>query len=244
MRSFILQELSQSDIILFSEIMDVALLKEILAPFWHCEGYQRPSNHHHHLALCYKPEKYFLEKYDDDFIIPEVDMGSFGLRPAIQAKLCEKDGDCFAQIIGVHLKAGKASQFREQQIQHIADNLSRQEGDFLPTIILGDFNSHGVEQNKREQHDMVFFENRLSKSGQNFRSLSMGIPTFGTGERGRDFDHIVVSDNIVELKSWAYPSCGDNIPAQSQFIPYYSYRRYFTDHCYITSRLQIKGKTL
>gem|GEM_PF-5778304 len=206
---FIKQELFDLDVVLFSEAMDISLLKQSLSSLWDCESYHshESSPWHQNLALCFKPQRFFLEKYDHDWEIPEHRLDRRGLRPALQARLCLNESKtCFLQIIGVHLKAGKESATRLDQIKVLAETLKNQ-GSPIPTIVLGDFNSYSKERSGLAEDDITLFENLLSESSQGFRSLTRGLPTFGTGATGREYDHIVASAEIKDLGSQAYPAC-------------------------------------
>ncbi|MCB0377826.1 MAG: hypothetical protein KDD33_04975, partial [Bdellovibrionales bacterium] len=191
---------------------------------------------HQHVVLCYDKFKYRVGAYDDDFMIPEVNIRKF-LRPALQAKLCHIRGLCFMQLIGVHLKAGKFSEDRILQIQKLAENLRQQE-DPLPTVILGDWNSYRKDRSGLEKDDIEFFEDILSTDFQPMRSIGKGITTYGTGEWAKDYDHIVISQQLDFYAVEAYPACSDGAPGD--YIPYSSFNKYFSDHCPITAQLYVR----
>ena len=117
---FVREELGDSDVIVFSEIVKTETLKQVVAPKWECVTYEGAWSRHQHTMICYKPKKFRVEKYDTDYIIPEVSLGSGGQRPATQAKLCHLKGKCFLQILGVHLAAGKKTEKRKKHINRLS----------------------------------------------------------------------------------------------------------------------------
>ncbi|MEM7645925.1 MAG: hypothetical protein AAF203_03350 [Pseudomonadota bacterium] len=237
-RRFIKEELSRSSIIVFTEIVDNELLADTVKDTMECMGYQRESSRHQHTAICFDKSKYRAEKYDEDYIIPEVDLGRNGQRPATHAKICRKKGKCFLQVLGVHLFAGRETENRKKQIQVIKDNFDRQSR-MLPTAILGDFNSYNTTQTGLEKSDMAFFEEILSSKNRRFKTTNKDIPTYNSGERGRVYDHIVVSTNIKVSKTSGYLACANNTNFNKRYIPYYSFKRYFSDHCPMTATLRV-----
>lgn len=242
MRQFVEQELKTSDVITFVEVVETETLKEVLKGLLECVSYDGSWSRHQHIMTCYKPSKYRVEKYDEDYIIPEVDLGSGGLRPALQAKLCHAQGECFLQIIGLHLAAGSKSEKRMRQIEKLRDELSKH-NDQLPSVILGDMNSYRKGRNGLKKDDIDYFEEILNQSPYRFSSITRGISTYGYGSYGRDYDHIIVTHNIQVSEVFAYPACGENTDLSKTFIPYSSFRKYFSDHCPVTALLKVPTRT-
>lgn len=238
LKRFFEEELASSDIIVFSEIVKTESLAALLFPRMDCVTYSGQWDRHQHTMICYNNKKFHAEKYDTDYIIPEVNLGSGGQRPATQAKICRIHGKCFLQVLGVHLAAGRKTQKRMEQVQYIKNALVKQDNP-LPTIILGDFNSYSIEQTGFEKSDMGFFEDILSDQHQQFRSVTRGIGTYNSGERARNYDHIVISHEIKVLKRWGYQACQAQVNMNERFVPYFSFRRYFSDHCPVTAELKI-----
>jgi|GEM_PF-487864 len=245
--SFIKQELKTSDVVMFSEVVDVPLLTNNLKDLWDCVSYNDSTadktGWHQHLVFCYDRNRYRVEKYDEDYILPEHALGSRGLRPALQLKLCHLKGDCFVQIVGIHLKAGRATDRRIKQMETLAVDFQKHK-DLLPTILTGDFNSYTKDRSGKDKDDIEIFEDLLSRDSVKFRSLTKGIPTFGSGDKGRAYDHVVASQSIqlVQLKS--YEACGKETPSSSNVLDYASYKKNFSDHCYVTTELQIPAKNI
>ena len=165
-------------------------------------------------------------------------MGSAGLRPALQTKICWRMGSCVLQVIGVHLKAGPETEERKLQVQLIADVLDRQVQP-LPTVILGDFNSYTALQSGLPQDDMDYFEQILSNNKRGFHSVTKHIPTYGSGAWGRAYDQIMVSSDLKPLATRGYEACQLAPDFTRQFIPYPSYRKYFSDHCPVVVKVNL-----
>ena len=235
---FIKQELPDSDIITFTEVVKTEALKSMLKGFMECVSYEGRWSRHQHIVTCFNPNKYRAEKFDNDYVIQDVDLGSGGLRPALQAKICHINGACFLQIIGLHLIAGKKSEARFKQIKKLRDELLTQTN-LLPSIILGDLNSYNKGRNGLDKDDLDFILDILNETDYKFSSSTRGTPTYGTGEYARDYDHILVSSDIQASNIQVYEACKDNPSIEKQFIPYFSYRKYYSDHCPITAQLSI-----
>lgn len=238
-KSFLEQELNNSDVIVFTEVVKTDVLKKIVADKMDCATYVGAWSRHQHVMICYDKYKLRAEKYDGDYIIENVDLGSGGLRPAAQAKICSKNGSCFLQVIGVHLAAGLKSQKRLEQVKLINEELARQ-SKMLPTIVTGDFNSYIKEQSGEDDDDIILFENALSKGTRRFRSVTGHITTYGVGEYAKVFDHIVTTNDIKVIDTWGYEACKQKPNFSKTFIPYGSYRKYFTDHCPVTAKVSIQ----
>jgi len=238
LKRFIAQELKNSDVIVFTEAVDTQLLQKIVAPRRECVTYESELKTHQHTLICFNVKKYRLEKYDTDYIIEEVNLGSRGHRPATQAKLCHKKGKCFLQVLGVHLAAGRKTAKRLQQIELIRANFDRQEK-LLPTIIMGDFNSYITSQTNLDEDDIVIFEKALSSEKNQFQAVTKGIFTFRSGDKARSYDHIVATQNIKIHSTKGYKACAKTINYNERFIPYQSFRRYFSDHCPVTAVISV-----
>ncbi len=237
-KKFLDQVLHDSDIIVFTEIVDTQVLFHLMSDKMNCVSYEGTWSRHQHVVACFDKNKYRAEKYDSDYIIEEVALGSGGLRPALQTKICEKNGSCFLQIIGVHLAASNKTEKRAEQLKHVNANL-KQQTQRLPTVITGDFNSYIKEQTGGLKDDMDIFQDVLSSDITSFRSVTAHIPTYNSGLYGRAYDHIVISDNIKVKKTWGYEACSKNPNLNKTFIPYESYKRYYTDHCPVTAEIEI-----
>ena len=206
-----------SDVMILSEVVIVPALKDIIPAPFECQSYNPEWTNHLHLAICYDSTQWRLEKYDEDFLIPEVDLGIWGHRPAIHAKLCRVDGDCMFQILGIHLAAGRNTEKRSQQIEVIQQELNKQDNP-LPTIIAGDWNSYNSFQNKLDEDDIDIFERILSDSPLEFASVTRDIPSFKNGKWARVYDHIVVSSQLKKIESRGYEACRPNPDLSNSFL--------------------------
>jgi len=236
---FLNEELADTDLYLFTEVVNTDLLAQTLKSRYECVSYQGKWNRHQHVVLCFDQSKFRAEKYDEDYIIGEVDLGNGGLRPALQAKVCHKNGSCFLQVIGVHLAAGPRSEKRIEQFNHIKDNFLKQD-QMLPTVLAGDFNSYSKQQSGLEKDDIDIFEELINTYNRTFKSVNRDIKTYSSGEWARTYDHIVIStDTIVSQSTYGYQSCQTKTDLRDKFIPYINFRKYFSDHCPVTSKIEI-----
>ncbi|MCB0378610.1 MAG: hypothetical protein KDD33_08975, partial [Bdellovibrionales bacterium] len=81
---FVEENFSDNDAIMFTEVVNKTHLMELMAHKMNCVSYEGRGRMHQHVVLCYDKFKYRVEAYDDDFMIPEVNIRKF-LRPALQA---------------------------------------------------------------------------------------------------------------------------------------------------------------
>lgn len=244
LRRFIDEELPNTDLFVFTEVVKVDALQKMLESRAECISYEGGWSRHQHIVLCFNPKKFRAEKWDEDFIIPEVNLGSGGLRPALQAKICLRNGSCFLQVIGVHLVAGPKSEKRFTQMQLLKDAIHRP-SKLWPTLIMGDFNSYTREQNGLEMSDMEHLSATLKHPESDFTSINEHIKSYSSGEWARTYDHIVVSTaHIKTLKTSGYPACQNQQDFTQKFIPYPHFRKYFSDHCPVTATIQIRNTDL
>lgn len=237
-KQYINQELPDSDIIVFTEVVITDTLKKLVADRMDCATYQGAWDRHQHVVICYDKAKYRAEKYDADFIIEEVDLGSGGLRPAAQAKICHRKGHCFLQVIGVHLAAGMKTPKRVEQVKWINEALVKQDK-MLPTVVTGDFNSYLKAQSGEAEDDVRLFEKILSKGTRRFSSVTEHITTYGSGEWARTYDHVITTSDIATTSTWGYEACKKKPDMNKTFVPYGSFRKYFTDHCPVSAQIVV-----
>ncbi|MCJ8277862.1 MAG: hypothetical protein HRT44_05770 [Bdellovibrionales bacterium] len=241
LRQFIKQELSGSDIIGFTEVVRTDALKEMLKGMYDCVTYEGSWSRHQHVVICFNPKKYRVEKYDDDYIVKDVDLGSGGLRPAAQAKICHLNGDCFLQFLVVHLVAGNKTERRLKQVRALRDELLTHT-ETLPTVLVGDFNSYRKERTGLDKDDIELFTDVLHETDYKFKSVTVGIPTFWSGPYAKDYDHIMITPDIESNKQFGYMACEDKQDLSKEFIPFRSFSRYFSDHCPVSAQLKITTK--
>ncbi len=239
MKKFIDQVLPDSDVIVFTEVVETQTMLEVIAHRMDCASYEGAWSRHQHIMICFDKNKYRSEKYDGDYIIPDVDLGSGGLRPAAQAKICHRGGQCFLQVIGVHLAAGRKSEKRLEQVKLINADLIRHD-DLLPTVVTGDFNSYITSQSGLPEDDIQMFEAALSNGTKSFASVTRDITTYGSGDWARAYDHIITTSDIKTVETRGYEACEKKPDLSKTFIPYSSFRRHYTDHCPVTADIIVK----
>ena len=268
LKRFIEQELSDSDIILFTEVVSPELLPEIVGSKMDCQDDEFPDGFRNQQrnALCYDRSKFRIEAYDDDYMIPEVAIKRpgktrTGLRPALHLKLCHLKGDCFLQVIGLHLKAGKSWHKRAAQMRFVRDELSKQANP-LPTMIIGDMNSYlkarktcgnicinqeddpqtcEVDEVKKfecTEDDLTVFNSILKEAhNRTYRAVTRGQKTYSV-KWGLDYDHIILTSDIQAKDIETYPSCDKDTSPETTFIPYFpTFRKYISDHCPVSATL-------
>jgi hypothetical protein len=146
LRAFVAEHLGDAEVIVFEEILDVAMLQaEVLPAGWTCSTYTSTQPGHQFVVGCLAPGLLLTREADDDDLgYQPLAMGT--LRPGLAGILRDEATLApIARIIGVHLKATPASTERRlQQANILVERLAGLESlnEALPTIVLGDFNAH------------------------------------------------------------------------------------------------------
>jgi hypothetical protein len=146
LRAFFEEHMGDTDVVVFEEILDVAMLQaEVLPAGWTCSTYTSSQPGHQFVVGCLAPGLLLTREADDDDIgYQPLAMGT--LRPGLAGIIRDEATLApLARIIGVHLKATPASTDRRlQQAGIIVERLAglASLNDALPTLVLGDFNAH------------------------------------------------------------------------------------------------------
>ena len=146
LRAFFAEHLDDADLVMFEEILDVAMLRaEVVPAGWTCSTYASNAPKHQFVVGCLAPGLVLTREADDDDIgFQPLAMGS--LRPGLAGIVRDEATLApLARIIGVHLKALPDSTDRRlQQAAILADRLAAlaTRHEQLPTFVIGDFNAH------------------------------------------------------------------------------------------------------
>lgn len=163
LRAFFEQHLGDADLVVFEEIVDVAMLGADVVPAgWTCSTYASNAPRHQFVVGCLAPGLLMTgEADDDDVAYQPLALGS--LRPALAGVVRDEATLApLARIAGVHLKAlPDSTERRLQQAGILADRLTALAAanpyEQLPLIVLGDFNAHrAVDTGKlRDDWDLI-----------------------------------------------------------------------------------------
>jgi endonuclease/exonuclease/phosphatase family metal-dependent hydrolase len=169
LRAFMADHLADADVIVFQEIIDVAMLRAELVPAdWTCATYANAAPEHQFVVACHGPDFTLTREADDtDLAFQPLALGT--LRPAVAGILRDRaTGAPLARLVGVHLKALPSStDTRLRQARILAERLGAlaASGDELPVVMLGDFNSHRAVDTKRPIDDWTLLSEVLAPSG-------------------------------------------------------------------------------
>lgn len=200
LKDFIKKNLSDSDVLILQEIIDISILKKILPSNFKFKSYEHSFDRHMNVVICYK-DCFILR---DSQIIEGTAIDLKRSRPAFYGCLLDKEYEVkLAHVVGVHLKSGiYHTDNRLKQVLKIKEfllNLS----DNLPVIIGGDLNSHSKTATKKKLHDTELIENIFSTI--DLKRVKNSNFTYYTQWERECLDHIWVSkDNLVEKDLWTY----------------------------------------
>ncbi len=235
LKEFVANNLNDSDVITFQEIVDVSRLKNMLFPEYQCVSYdtlESVSRKHQHIVLCYKTSKYYFANfYNDNYIIEEVALIKY--RPALYGVLMDLKGNAVADIVSLHLKAspsGKEKRLRQAKILKDFLKGKRHKG-YRPLIITGDFNTFN---NDVEELSNVFNELEI-------KHVDNDLWTYRVWKYQNQFDHFWVSNNALEkIKSIKVSGpCNNQQGYFSRYQDVGFYNTFISDHCPVTLDISI-----
>ena len=87
--------------------------------------------------------------------------------------------------------------------------------------------------------DIDYFETLLSTKTRKFQSVTRGIGSYGSGEWSKSYDHIILSNDIRNISTKGYKACAKTANYNETFIPYISFKKYYSDHCPVMARVSI-----
>jgi endonuclease/exonuclease/phosphatase family metal-dependent hydrolase len=237
MRAFIDEHMQGFDVLVFQEVVDVALFEEELMPDHTCATYEGFTGKHQHVVVCHTDAVSFqLEPDDDDFALEALNLGS--LRPGVHGRLVAQDGEPLAHLVAVHLKAREDStDKRLQQAQILADRVDTLD-DGLPVILIGDFNTHRADVTGRPEGDEVLMGEILEASGRVQRVEQGVVHTYrerdGVGFR---LDQAWIDPSITVLDVQVPGACNlDFATDADRIVEFYDE---LSDHCPLTLELQL-----
>jgi hypothetical protein len=146
LRTFFADHLADADLVVFQEILDVAMLRaEVVPAGWSCATYASTAANHQFVVACLAPGYSLTREADDDDLAYQP-LAMSWLRPGL-AGIVRDDATRapLARLVGVHLKALPDSTDRRlAQARILVDRLATlaTKNEQLPTIVIGDFNSH------------------------------------------------------------------------------------------------------
>jgi endonuclease/exonuclease/phosphatase family metal-dependent hydrolase len=240
-RAYIDENLRGSDVLAFQEIVDVDLFIDDVMFGWSCVSYDGFSGKHQHVVLCHTPEFEFQSVRDDGtFALPELRLQH--LRPGVQGRLVDAEGDDLAYIMTFHLKAGSTSEdtdVRLEQANILAEQRRRlNDESSLPFIIIGDFNTHLAELTGLSEDDEVLVGEVL-ETDSDLRQVSLPAPHTFVNKSGSQFrlDHAWLSTSISVLDVDIPGPC--NLEVSSNRDTIFEYYETVSDHCPVHLHLEL-----
>jgi len=241
-KEYISKNLSQSQAILFQEIVDVDKLKHLMAELnMSCHSYDNSRRNHQHVALCLDND-FSLEKesFEENYAFEELDVTGGSLRPGLRGLIVERrTRKKLFHIMGVHLKANsQSSTTRIKQVKIIAQELNKRKSR-IPYVVLGDFNTYNSTMNGRSKDDKNVFDEILSqvklkyvahKNEYTYRSKSTKLL----------LDHAWVSQSVEISSVKVGKSCNHYSRSATRFDSSNFFNRFVSDHCPLSFNLNLK----
>jgi hypothetical protein len=236
-RAFFDEHLLAYDVVVFQEIVDKALFMDELLPDRTCVSYDGISGKHQHVVLCHT-ESYVFEPVEDDGTFALMALRFGNLRPGVHGRLATRDGQPVADIIALHLKAREDStDVRLEQSAVLAEHVAALRAvSSLPTIVIGDFNTHQAQHTGLDEDDEVLLGEVLAEHLQR-----VPLPVANT-YRERDgtafrLDQAWISSEI-EVRNVDVPGpCNLDFETGADDID--AYFRQVSDHCPVRFELTL-----
>ncbi len=190
LKKLILSELSDCDVMVFQEIVDVEVFKGLVPNNYQTFTYQHEFKRHQHVVICTK-NSYHLDALTD---IPGTTLDEQYSRPALYGLVeDQKSKTPFLHVVGVHLKSGHLhTETRLKQSTAITQFIKDLD-QTVPVVVCGDFNSQPKEQTGLEENDLVFL-NKVFE-GVGLLHVPNRVPTYQTHWETQILDHFWVSKN-------------------------------------------------
>jgi endonuclease/exonuclease/phosphatase family metal-dependent hydrolase len=240
-RDFLEQHLFDRDVLVFQEIVDVALFAEEVMFDWTCLTYDGFSGKHQHVVLCHRDDFELLPADDSGgFGLAELQLGNHNLRPGLHGDLVDAGGELVAHIVGVHLKArADSTEARLAQAEVLAEYVrGRAAHSSRPFLLIGDFNTHVAEDTGHPADDEVLLADTLEADGILAWVQPPEEHTFRnkTGAAHR-LDHAWLSAEITVLDAVVPGPCNlDPVEDQAAITAYFDA---VSDHCPLVLDLEL-----
>ncbi len=192
-------ELSDCDVMMFQEIVDLESFKMLLPEGYNTFIYDHDYNRHQRVVICTKDTYTFTDVQK----IPRTVLDERFSRPALYGQLNKKDSITpLLHIIGVHLKSGHLhTETRLKQASAIVDFVKNLD-DNTPVILTGDFNSQPKKLTELEFDDRDLLNEVFKKAG--LKLIQNEIYTYHTHWEKQVLDHFWVSESVKDPKLWVY----------------------------------------
>ena len=237
-REFLHKEMAGNDAILFQEIVDPERFQASIIKDWMtCHTYDQSNPKHLHIVLCHLPKYRFVPaEGEHDLALEAIAIDPQRHRPGLHGLLLNQNDTPIFRIVGVHLKAyAQESAVRMQQVAAMAAHLASVDKS-LPTIVLGDFNTHTARLSGQSEDDWVMMDRLLAANPVDLvHVVNEHRNTFRIPGKGYHLDHIWVSKGAKVLgKAEVGGACNSDPSDTSRFDNFPFFNRFVSDHCPVT----------
>ncbi len=244
LKALITDELSDRDVIVFEEIVDVARMQNAILPKgFNCTSYEHTDRTHQHVVVCLRSELEFVRSTgDNNFTLEDIVLGRSRSRPAVYGTVKKRNGGALAQIFGVHLKAyPQEADTRRKQVEILATRMAEIASPGVPQIVTGDFNSYSAEKTGKRDDDTDAFAKTFKEKGVPMDLLTTPTPyTYRTPSSAQRLDHFFVGDGTRTVASEIFYACNpEQGPADGKYREIHRYNRAISDHCPLKISLEL-----
>lgn len=241
LKEFLTTYLDKTDIFVFQEVVDKALLSSTLSELsFNCMSYSSSGSKHQYVVVCLKNHLSILPEESDSNIVFEdiANVDNTKLRPAISGIIINsKTRAPLFHLLGIHLKAGKLeSELRAKQVGLLAQRINSY-NDKIPTILLGDFNSYQMSEDSLVLNDLETFDTILEQANL-FRVKHKYNYTFKSFNYGYLFDHVYLSNKTSYSNVEVFSACNQSFSNSTRFNNISFYNRFISDHCPLSIDIQ------
>jgi len=240
-KDFLDKEVFPLDVVSFEEIVDLKALRMVLPRGWTCATYLHPNPLHQKVAVCASGEFHLAPvPYDNDGLINELAYyDADRARPAVRVDVVEKKtGLRLVRVVAVHLKsAPHFALLRLKQVGMIARDLQHEP--YVPTVVMGDFNTFSAKQTGLEKDDVHLIGYQLSQSGTPFKQVPHSSHTYRQGSLRGQFDHFYVNNLVKAVSVPQTFSVCNNKNDGPGYKNRSHYLRYVSDHCPVKMKITL-----
>lgn len=243
LKDFLDREFSSTDIFLFQEITKPEQFQQLLNTKIKCLAYDDRGRAHQYVLTCYNSDKVepiisSQDLFDKDRAIL-VSQPKDRLRDVLAVPFKCKKTNHIVNTYNLHLKAGidQAERRKEQTLMFVTElknkNISTKES----LVIGGDFNSYKRKIKNVEINEIDFFLELSKNNGFDFFTQKDKPTTLAFTQKTFDYLMINTEKTIKEYK--VHPVCDKSPKAASQFEDFLFYKENISDHCPVTTVLEL-----
>lgn len=242
LKEFLSTKYINTDIFVFQEIIDTPRLSDLMDELGHqCVTYNHEQFNHQHLMICLKKTLDIIpEKGDDDYNFPLLENRPY-MRPAVYGKVIDRfSKKPLLHLVGLHLKAGRfANDERNEQVENLVKRVKEYKDAKIPLVVAGDLNTYRNSSDESRESDLNVLGRAFGKVNLTRRTSDYDY-TYRGNSGGNVFDHVYVSQENTSKYVSIWQACGGSNSKDKRFDNLSWYKRFISDHCPVSFRLELE----